>query len=285
MSWFDILKVEDIAFVDDKQGIPEFEGFGEYSLSNRHSTTQQVLAVMMEGMEEGKRPEMKKLINEKIRINQKNIYRYLKRKLGKEPTEKQITEYVIRTIMHEATHAGMGLEQHVMNEAQQEYGAFTGQFPQNTYYRLKTFLQHPQTEKRILHPMFDGMGIDSTVSSEKVKLTKELLMIVDALTDEIKPKSTMEKVREKLTRLEITARTQKPRESFRGTVQPSSINDLTKRYGEEHRAFLQKVLLSNIEDNVKFDDTELKMAATVTTTSSPAMFNKVVRRRKKKRDD
>jgi len=285
MSWFDILKVEDIAFVDNKQGFPDIEGFGEYGLSNKHTNPMQVATVMMESMLEGKLPKMKKLVDEKIRINQKNIYRHLKRKLGKEPTEKQIMEYVIRTIMHEATHAGMGVEQLSMSEAQQEYGAFTGQFPQNTYYRLKSFLQHPQASKQILHPMFEEMGINPRASSKTFKLTEELLTVVDTLTDQIKPKSTMEKVREKLTRLEITARTQKPRESFRGTVKLSELDDLTKRYGEEHRAFLRKVLVSNVMDNVEFDDAELKMAATVTTTSAPAMFNKVVRRRKKKRDN
>lgn len=276
MSWFDILKVEDIAFDKDLQA------FGAYSLENIHSNPIEVSMAIMRAMSAGKAPELKDLVEEKIRINHKAIYDHLKRKLKREPKEKEIMEYVVRTIMHEATHAGMGTEQFTMSPQATEYGAIVGQFPQNTYYRLKTFLKHPDSQRQILHPMFEAIGIETAVKSEQVKEISEVLAFIDALTDNLLGKYK-EKVREKLARMEMTARTQKKRQSLKD-INPSSVEDLTGRYGQEYRRFFIKLLLDAAgQMTADFDDSELKMAGAVTTGSAPAMFNKVVRGRKKRR--
>ena len=278
MGWFDILKVEDIDFDKDLQA------FGAYSLENKHSHPQQVMMAMMNSALSGKNPELKDLVDEKIRINHQAIYRHLKKKLGREPKDKEIMEFVIRTIMHEGTHAGMGTEQFTMSPQATEYGAIVGQFPENTYYRLKTFLKHPDSQKQILHPMFDMMGIETTTRSEPVREVAEMLAFIDALTDNIQNARQQDKAKEKLARLEITARTQKKRQKLR-EISPSSLEDLVGRYGEKNKRFFEKILstMRFSNNSVEFDDSELKMAGAVTTGSAPAMFNKVVRGRKKRR--
>jgi len=278
MSWFDILKVEDIDF-DGELG-----AFGAYSLENIHSTPNQVERKIMHSIMQGKMPEMKDLVEEKIRINHKAIYQYLKRKFEREPKEKEIMEFVIRTIMHESTHAGMGLEQFTMSPQATEYGAIVGQFPENTYYRLKTFLKHPDTRKDIIHPMFQMIGIQTYTSSQQVEEVKLLLAFVDSLTDNILNKKQQEAAREKLTRMEITARTHKKGESL-SNIEPTNLKDLLNRYGDKHRSFFEKLYASfkHSNNSIKFSDEELKMVGAVSTTSAPAMFNKVVRGRKKRR--
>jgi len=293
MNWFDILKVEDIDFDDvcanckgegcrQCGGTGKMQAFGEYSLENIHSHPIEVRMAIMDAFASGKKPEMKDLTKERIRINHKKIYDYLKQKLEREPTEKQLREFITRTIMHEATHAGMGVEQFTMPNSATEYGAITGQFPQNTYYRLKTFLKHPASQTQILHPMFGAIGIETAVTSEKVKQIQDILAFIDALTDNLLGKYK-DKVREKLARMEMTARTQKKRQSLKD-INPASVEDLTDRYGSEYKRFFIKLLLdASGQMTADFDDSELKMAGAVTTGSAPAMFNKVVRGRKKRR--
>tara|TARA_R100000734_G_C3291083_1_gene82893 strand:- start:7 stop:855 length:849 start_codon:yes stop_codon:yes gene_type:complete len=278
MGWFDILKVDDIDFDKD------LDAFGAYSLENKHSHPQQVMMAMMSAAMSGKNPELKDLVDEKIRINHQAIYRHLKKKLGREPKDKEIMEFVIRTIMHEGTHAGMGIEQFTMSPQATEYGAIVGQFPENTYYRLKTFLKHPDSQRQILHPMFDMMGIETTTRSEPVREVAEMIAFIDALTDNIQNARQQDKAKEKLARLEITARTQKKQQKLR-QISPSSLEDLVGRYGPMNKRFFEKLLATMrfSNNNVEFDDTELKMAGAVTTASAPAMFNKVVRGRKKRR--
>lgn len=276
MGWFNILKVEDIAFDEN------LNAFGAYQMENIHSTPMDVSMAMMNALASGKKPELKDLVKETIRINHKKIYSYLKEKLGREPKEKEIEEFVIRTIMHEATHAGMGAEQFTMSPQASEYGAIVGQFPENTYYRLKTFLKHPDSQRQILHPMFSAIGIETTVESEQVKEVREFIAFIDALTDNLSGRYK-DKIKEKLARMEITARTQKKRQKLKD-IEPTSLDDLTNRYGKEHRRFFLKLLLDATgQMAADFDDSELKMVGAVTTTSAPAMFNKVVRGRKKRR--
>jgi len=276
VKWLDILKVDDIDFDKDLQA------FGAYSFENKHDTPASLMSMMMNAMMTGKAPELKDLVDEKIRINHQGIYRYLKQKLEREPTEKEIMEFVIRTIMHEGTHAGMGTEQFPMSNSASEYGAIVGQFPDNTYYRLKTYLKHPDSQTRILPRVLGEIGVKTTVSKEPVEEVKVIIGFIDGLTSDIKNKAHQDKAKEKLARMEITARTHKKNQKLRD-IDPADIEDLVGRYGEKHRKFLSKVLRS-VGRDVEFDDSELKMAATVTTSSAPAMFNKVVRGRKKRRD-
>jgi homospermidine synthase len=115
-----------------------------------------------------------------------------------------------------------------------------------------------------------------------LKEIEEVIAFIDALTDNLSGKYK-DKVKEKLARMEITARTQKKRQKLKD-IDPSSVEDLTGRYGSKHKQFFIKLLLDAAgRMKADFDDSELKMAGAVTTGSAPAMFNKVVRGRKKRR--
>ena len=277
MGWFDILKVEDIDF--DKDTV----GFGHYGMSSKQVDAGKLLDMAMQG----KRPELKDLIDEEIRINHKNIYLYLKSKLKREPTDREIQEYVVRAIMHEATHAGMGFDQLNMDDAAKEYGAFTGQFPDNIFYRLKTYLDHPAIERQLIHPQLEMMlGIKGRVGKESVEETKKFVAFAEVLTDNLNVNNeTKDKIKNKLARLEVTARTQKPRETFSDMIDPLRVSTWVKRYGAEHKEFFDKLYAYSMHrnNNPTFSDEELKMVGAVSTTSAPAMFNKVVRGRKKRR--
>ena len=278
MSWQKILKVEDIDFDG------AIEGFGHYAMAVSHPTPERMAELLFFGSQTGKAPALKDFIEEEIRINHKNVY--LKQRNEREPTEKEITEFIIRTIMHESTHAAMGFEQQAMADHQREYGAFTGQFPNETYYRLKSFIMHPATEPRLLHPMLEQLlEIQGTIKIDAVEKVKDIVSWVDYLTEGL-PKDKAEEYKEKFARLEIQARGQGKRliRDFR----PKSVDKefLVDRYGEEHRDFLTQFGKERFPTGrigpTDFERAE-KMAGTVTTASAPAMFNKVVRGRKKKK--
>jgi len=229
-------------------------------------------------MMSGKSPAVEDFIKEEIRINHKNVYRYLKAKLGKKPNEQQITNYIIRVIMHEGTHAGMGLEQANMTQSQSEYGAFVGQFPQSTYYRIKQFLTHPEAGSKEIIPeqLAEMFNMETGTYSPTVDRLKNMIAFVEAMTDDL-PESRKEEAREKLIRLELNTRKSLPTKNIREIDDMGHFSVLVERYGSEHVDFIESLYVNS--------DQEEKMAATVTTTSAPAMFNKVVRGRKKKRDD
>ena len=60
-----------------------------------------------------------------------------------------------------------------------------------------------------------------------------LIAFIDAITDN--PEKTKDKVREKLARMEITARTQKKRQNK--DIEPTNIDDLTNRYEKNTNHF------------------------------------------------
>ena len=277
MGWFNILKVEDIDFDKD------IRGFGHYAISSKPINTAKIFDMIMQG----KRPDLKELIDEEIRINHQEIYRYLREKLKRTPTEKELQEFVIRAIMHEATHAGMGFDQMPMDSAAKEYGAFTGQFPDNIFYRLKSYLNHPATETQVIPPPLEMMlGVKGRVGKESLEETKKFVAFAEVLTDNMNVNTeTKDKIKNKLARLEVTARTQNPYDTFSEIIDPMDVNTWIKRYGEEHREFFEKVKRYSLDFHGRpnFSDEELKMAGAVTTSSAPAMFNKVVRGRKKRR--
>ena len=138
MNWFDLLKV-DIDF--DK----EIGAMGQYSegvdFESREEFGKFMDKLLSDMMFRGKSPDMKDFIKENIKINHQRINAFLKEKLGRQPTDKELIRYITRVIMHEGTHAGMGEEQDAMATHQAEYGAYTGQFPESTYIRLKEFVK------------------------------------------------------------------------------------------------------------------------------------------------
>ena len=279
MNWFNLIKVEDIAFYDAKLD-DAVEGFGYYSMgTGLDGAGLKALMAMRAG---NKLPKLENFLQEKIRINHKNVYAYLKERFGKEPNEEQITNYIIRVIMHEGTHAGMGLEQLNMTERQTEYGAMVGQFPENTYYRIKTFLQHPAAEGQPLIPEFisEMFNLKPYAYSPMVDKLRNMIAFIDALTDDMK-EPLKEEVREKLARLELKAIQDKKKPLLRETEVTDPI-ELLRRYGSENRELILQIFS---RENHNLDGDTEKMAGAVTTTSAPAMFNKVVRGRKKRRDD
>ena len=279
MNWFDVIKVEDIAFYDAKLD-DAVEGFGYYSMGvGLDSEGLNALMAMRAG---NKLPKLENFLKEKIRINHKNVYAYLKERFGKEPNEEQITNYIIRVIMHEGTHAGMGLEQLNMTERQTEYGAMVGQFPENTYYRIKTFLQHPAAEGDRLIPKFisEMFNLKPYAYSPMIDKLKNMMVFIDAITDDMK-EPLKEEVREKLARLELKAIQDKKKPLLRETEITDPV-ELLRRYGSENRELIEQIFT---KENHNLDGNTEKMTGAVTTTSAPAMFNKVVRGRKKRRDE
>ena len=276
MGWFEILKV-DVEFDKDATG------FGGYSIRLDEDVD---LMEIYRKVKRGDKVGIKDLLEEKITINHTAAYDYLKGRLGREPKDQELMQYITRIIMHEGTHAGMGEEQMAFADHQSEYGAMTGQFPQDTYLRLKNYVQHPATVQGYL-PSFlaDMMGLEDKGRHEfdTTRKVKDILVFIDSMVDEL-PKKTKELAREKLARLEVLARKNKRNKDIR-EVDITSISELVSRYGENNRPFILKILRSVIGEKVEFNDEELKMAGAVTTTSAPAMFNKVVRGRKKREDE
>lgn len=266
MVWFKIIKVEDIDFDG------AIQAFGQYTEEGNFDPALLLMEMIMGG-----KPNLDNYLKKKIRINHKESYRYLKNKLGKEPTEKQITDFIIRTIMHEGTHAAMGREQDNMSVPQKEYGAFTGQFPESTYLRIKNFLTHPEARKRLGNMPITGIKqLDDllTAYSPNFERLENLITWVDAMVTGV-PEPKRSEYAEKLIRMELTARKKGDRREV--WEMPFSVENLIQRYGKEEIPFFKELSRYNTSNTQK-------MAGAVTTASAPAMFNKVVRGKKKRRD-
>lgn len=272
MKWFDIIKVEDIDFDS------AINGFGHFAMGARGMTFSETLQVLGAKMGIDSMPDKKPsdFTHDKIRINHEAAYEYLKERLGKEPTEKQLAMYITRVIMHEGTHAGMAEEQLSMTSAQSEYGAFVGQFPESMYMRMKAFLKHPASKNYRLPPeVYHAYGF--TVPSPRfVEVIKETLIVADAL-------SNTEKDKEKIVQLESIARKKKKPDISQSDFMQLEV--LVERWGKENQSFIEGLLGSRrASPNSNNDDTE-KMTGAVTTSSAPSMFNTTYSNKKKKDDE
>ena len=291
MNWFDLLKVVPIDFDKDIAAFGQFTE-GALELAQRQEDGEFIIDIMLDIVdrikkEKGRSPVLADLIEGEIKINPWKIYGFLQDKLGKEPTEKQIRDYIVRVIMHEATHAGMKEEQDSMTNVQAEYGAFAGQFPESTYLRIKSLLNHPATEKQLLPDFLAAMmRVNPYRTPETTKKLQEIIAFVDSMTKHIPSGKSQDKAKENLIRLEMMAITQG---KDRVRMQPNfnsleeALNYMGNRYGQENVKFIERLYSDEVPE-----DNEMKLASAggVSTTSSPAMFNnKVVRGRKKKRDD
>ena len=205
--WWDVLKV-DIDFVlpgDSEGGMGYYESWGKpfQEMSN-------------------------------IKINHKKIYNYLREKLGREPTDKELQEYVKRVIMHESTHAAHDAADddfHGRPNEQKEYLAYMGMFPKNPYIALKEFLQHPDTMNiddidRIFSLL--GMGVEIKHKEAPAKILR-VLNYVDRFA-----KTNRQKV--KLTKLELATR--KDLKDWNRMKFPQSASQMLARYGRKHRKFI-----------------------------------------------
>lgn len=264
MTWFDIIKVEDIDFDN------AINGFGHYEAKGKDLDASQ----MMEYAFSGQSLKYGDILDESIRINPAKSYAYLKDKFEREPTDKEISNFIIRIIMHEGTHAGMAEEQLSMAQHQSEYGAFVGQFPESTYLRLKSFLRHPATAENFLPPMLQSlMGIKAKHTFRTTERVEEIITFIDGITQELPNNKLRGEIREQLARLEIIARQQgKPEIRETNFEDPKTMHE---RYGDDFLTLWEKIM--EIE-KVKGDNLEKITGAVSSTTagmeSRPRYSNK-----------
>lgn len=283
MNWFDLLKV-DIDFDKD------IEAFGQYAegidISNEKELDNFMTKLMMIGAFTGKPPDIKEFVKENIKINHARIHDYLKQKLERKPTEEELITFITRTIMHEGTHAAMREEQDSMAEHQAEYGAFTGQFPESTFLRLKQFVLHPATKRVLFPPQLLAMiGIDPNSAMRTpdiIEKVQELIAYIEGITEEIPKGKQKDEFQERLARLEMTSKTKgEPIPRFWDNMSPKEYYEFSlRRYGNENKDLVDALARAN-----GLEPSELKAAMAVTTTTAPSMFNRKVIRRKKRRDD
>ena len=284
--WFDLLKVEDIDFDKDIDAMGQYgEGI---DINNREEFNKFMNKLINDTMFSNKAPDIKDYIEETIRINHHKINEYLKSKLNKQPTDKQLIEFITRVIMHEATHAGMREEQDPMATHQAEYGAYVGQFPESSYIRLKEFVKHPQTKRFLFPPDLAAMlGIDprtTTRTPDVIEKVQEMIGFVDGVTDEMPNNQKTLDLRERMTRLELTAR--QKGEPITRELPDFKSNDefyffMLDRYGNKNKDLVDAIHTANGQEVPT-----QKAAMAVTTTSAPSMFNnKAIRRKKKKKED
>ena len=262
--WFDIIKVEDIDFDN------AIEAFGYYTAETKDMDFDEIMMLAFSG----ESLKYKDVMDEKIRINPALSYEYLKDKLDREPTEKDIATFIIRIIMHEGTHAGMGEEQLSMAPHQAEYGAYVGQFPESTYLRLKRFVKHPAGGVNFLPPMIQSlMGIRAKHTFRTTEKLENIITFVDGITSELPSTKQTGEIREQLTRLEIKARQEgKPEISEINIEHAPTMKD---RYGAEAFDALYDMIaeeMDKVRATVKDGDLE-KVVGAVSTTSAPALFN------------
>lgn len=201
--WWDILKV-DIDFSDEPKGMGHYESWGEplQDMSN-------------------------------IKINHKKIYDFVKTKLGREPTEKELMEYVKRVIMHESTHAAHDAadeEFYWHPNQKKEYVAYMGMFPENPYVALKEFLEHPDTIEQDFNKFAYMLGLSQELTH------KEMPAKIARLINYVNRWAKTHRQKNKLTRLELLAR--KELKDWNKDKFPQSAKQMLARYGQKHRKFI-----------------------------------------------
>ncbi len=202
--WWDILKV-DIDFSDEPKGLGHYESWGNM-------------------------PEFSN-----IKINHKKIYDFVKTKLGREPTEKELMEYVKRVIMHESTHAAHDAadeEFYWHPNQKKEYVAYMGMFPENPYVALKEFLEHPDTVENAdeMNMLALLLGIPQEIKH------KEAPAKIVRLLNYVNRWAKTNRQKNKLTRLELLAR--KELKDWNKDKFPQSAKQMLARYGQKHRKFI-----------------------------------------------
>lgn len=218
MRWFDILKVN----IDFDKNI---RAFGQYEKRNWLGIDELLDALSAD----------EEIEFEKIKINHQKIYNYLKDKLGREPTEKELTEWIKRTIMHESAHAGHDKADERFDErpkSEKEYIAFMLEFPESTYLALKNYLTHPETRKSPNSPYTMFFGGEGLEHHERAEIIRKLLQYINRWAKNSKDK-------EKLTRLELINRKHLP--PYQKINFPQDLSQAKARYGNKHYKFLNKL--------------------------------------------
>ena len=277
--WFEILKdswrgpnvegdvTEDIDFDNSLRAM------GQYSQESKNIGGEEIVEMMF--ALEGKL-RMSDMIKEKIRISPREVKETLEERLERRPTDKELLQYIVRVIMHEATHAGMSFEQHGMTTAQAEYGAFTGQFPENTYLRIKAYLKHPASNVNIIPKyIVDMLGITEMFSLRSAEKFKDIISTIDGITGPLPNGQRKEEIKEQFARFEIVAINQNKPEIGEDLINDTKDYDVLMEAVEERWGSEAVPLLDEIYDALKTQlntGDEEKMAGAVSVSNSPSMF-------------
>tara|TARA_R110001583_G_scaffold24323_7_gene88848 strand:+ start:81 stop:899 length:819 start_codon:yes stop_codon:yes gene_type:complete len=268
--WFNIIKVDDIDFDN------AIQAFGQYSAESR--SPEEMFFTVMEAAREGRNITYKDAMKEKIRINPKMCYDFLVNKLNIPPSDKQLISYIIRVIMHEATHAGMAEEQMHMTDVQAEFGAYTGQFPESRYLALKQWLLHPTTRTNFMPPMLQEMlDIKANLDNPPVEKIRNIITFVDGVTHGMPNNKTTSDLKDKIVDLEVKARKKNKK-----TIDEIDFQDpliMMGRWGVDAFDEVRQAL----EESYIGEDKE-KMVGAVTSTTA-GMESKPRYSHKKKEDD
>ena len=185
-------------------------------------------------------------------------------KITDEQKEKAIEEMIKRTISHEAGHEGYFyardldtpniFREYVEKPERQEYAAYTSEFPNNPYLKLKNYLKHPATTDKskikFVDSYFGSIGVGTVPFKTNTKAMAQLIRWVDSL--KVKSKGTMKplslKDKNKIVALELGLRARNAGMRGKEFRQPviNKVNDAYGRYGiqnlsKENKTFLRRI--------------------------------------------
>ena len=185
-------------------------------------------------------------------------------KITDEQKEKAIEEMIKRTISHEAGHEGYFyardlntpniFREYDEKPERQEYAAYTSEFPNNPYLKLKNYLKHPatadQTKAKFVDTYFGKIGAGVVPFKTNTSSIAGLVQWIDSL--KMKSKGNMKPLslenKNKIVALELGLRARN--EGMRGKRfrEPviNNANDAYRRYGmqnlsKENKNFLKRI--------------------------------------------
>lgn len=185
-------------------------------------------------------------------------------KITDEQKERAMEEMIKRSISHEAGHEGYFyardldmpniFEEYAKKPERQEYAAYTSEFPQNPYLKLKNYLKHPattdRTKAKFVDTYFGQIGVGYVPFKTNTKAIAGLVRWVDSL--KMKSKGTMNplslKDKNKIVALELGLRARNAGMRGKEFRQPviNNVNDAYGRYGiqnlsKENKTFLRRI--------------------------------------------
>jgi len=180
---------------------------------------------------------------EHIKIFHKNVYAQLKKELGREPTDKEITNRITRTIAHESVHAAHDKADPDFDktpEEQKEYLAYMLQYPDSVIDALEDLGTHSaimefKPNDTVARHMIEQMGMPQEFAmmmglgtmklKESVKPLRDLLFWAREMSNGDK------KVAEVLARVELVNKKANPS----GWNFPINYEQAKKRYSELYK--------------------------------------------------
>lgn len=171
---------------------------------------------------------------DKILTNPTAIYAHLKKKLKREPTDKEVMEFIKRTFMHEGGHAAHFKTQpsdfgRNRDRQRLEGVAFRLQFPESLYLAIVNLLKHPASFER--EPYKGASWLGKYLEKANTKELQSLIQWVNNLAPDLEK-------REKILRLEIR---QKKADNYKRKLLPNRLDQAIARYGRKHKKFLESL--------------------------------------------